>query len=62
MLLDDRDNLYLLEINTIPGFTEKSLLPKAAKAAGMSFTSLCEIIVDLAFQNILVSADEPIQN
>ena len=43
MLLDDRDNLYLLEINTIPGFTE-SLLPKAAKAAGMSFTSLCEII------------------
>ena len=62
MLMDDRDNLYLLEINTIPGFTEKSLLPKAAKAAGMSFTSLCEIIVDLAFQNILVSADEPIQN
>jgi len=62
MLLDDRDNLYLLEINTIPGFTEKSLLPKAAKAAGMSFPSLCEKIVDLAFQNILVSADEPVQN
>jgi len=51
-----------LEINTIPGFTEKSLLPKAAKAAGMSFPSLCEKIVDLAFQNILVSADEPVQN
>ena len=62
MLLDDRDNLYLLEINTIPGFTEKSLLPKAAKAAGMSFSSLCEKIVNLAFQNILVSVDEPIQN
>lgn len=62
MLLDDRDNLYLLEINTIPGFTEKSLLPKAAKAAGMSFPSLCEKIVDLAFQNILVSVNEPIQN
>lgn len=62
MLLNDRDNLYLLEINTIPGFTEKSLLPKAAKAAGMSFSSLCEKIVDLAFQNILVSVDEPIQN
>ncbi len=62
MLLDDRDNLYLLEINTIPGFTEKSLLPKAAKAAGMSFPLLCEKIVDLAFQNILVSADEPVQN
>jgi len=62
MLLNDRDNLYLLEINTIPGFTEKSLLPKAAKAAGMSFSSLCEKIVDLAFQNILVSVNEPIQN
>ncbi|MEK7750117.1 MAG: D-alanine--D-alanine ligase [Planctomycetota bacterium] len=62
MLLNDRDNLYLLEINTIPGFTEKSLLPKAAKAAGMSFPSLCEKIIDLAFQHILVSADEPIQN
>lgn len=62
MLLNDRDNLYLLEINTIPGFTEKSLLPKAAKAAGIPFPSLCEKIVDLAFQNILVSVDEPIQN
>ncbi|MDO8140876.1 MAG: D-alanine--D-alanine ligase [Candidatus Brocadiales bacterium] len=62
MLMDDKDNLYLLEINTIPGFTEKSLLPKAAKAAGMTFPSLCEKIVDLAFQNILVSVDEPIQN
>ncbi|MCR4320319.1 MAG: D-alanine--D-alanine ligase [Candidatus Brocadiaceae bacterium] len=62
MLLNDRDNLYLLEINTIPGFTEKSLLPKAAKAAGMPFPSLCEKIVDLAFQNILVSVNEPIQN
>ncbi|MBI2469858.1 MAG: D-alanine--D-alanine ligase [Planctomycetes bacterium] len=62
MLLDDKDNLYLLEINTIPGFTEKSLLPKAARAAGMTFPLLCERIVDLAFQNILVSVDEPIQN
>ena len=62
MLLDNKDNLYLLEVNTIPGFTEKSLLPKAAKAAGMSFPSICEKIVDLAFQNILVSVDEPIQN
>src|SRR3989339_636451 len=41
---------------------EKNLLPKAAKAAGMSFPSLCEKIVDLAFQNILVSVNEPIQN
>jgi len=62
MLLDERNTLYLLEVNTIPGFTEKSLLPKAAKAAGMSFPSLCEKIVDLAYQSTLVGVDETIQN
>ncbi len=62
MLLDGKNKLYLLEVNTIPGFTEKSLLPKAAKAAGISFSSLCEKIVDLAFQRTLVSVDEAIQN
>lgn len=62
MLLDGNNELYLLEVNTIPGFTEKSLLPKAAKAAGISFSSLCEKIVDLAFQGTLVSVHETIQN
>lgn len=61
MLMDDKGNFYLLEVNTIPGFTEKSLLPKAAKAAGISFSSLCGKIVNLAFQNILVSVNESIQ-
>ncbi|WP_051275685.1 D-alanine--D-alanine ligase [Aestuariibacter salexigens] len=32
---------YLLEANTVPGMTEKSLVPKAAKQAGLSFTDLC---------------------
>lgn len=62
MLLDEKNELYLLEVNTIPGFTEKSLLPKAAKAAGISFSALCEKIVDLAFQSALVSVNETIQN
>ena len=61
MLLDDRGTFYLLEVNTIPGFTEKSLLPKAAKAAGITFPSLCKKIVDLALQNVLVSADGTVQ-
>ncbi|KXK28976.1 MAG: D-alanine/D-alanine ligase [Candidatus Brocadia sinica] len=61
MMLDDRNEFSLLEVNTIPGFTEKSLLPKAARAAGISFSSLCEKIVDLAFQSVLVSVDETIQ-
>ncbi|MEP9411201.1 MAG: D-alanine--D-alanine ligase [Candidatus Brocadia sp.] len=56
------NKFYLLEVNTIPGFTEKSLLPKAASAAGIPFPSLCEKIVELAFQNTLVSVDETVQH
>lgn len=39
---------YVLELNTIPGFTETSLLPKAACAAGLEFGALCEKILNLA--------------
>lgn len=39
---------YTLELNSIPGFTETSLLPKAAGAAGMSFAGLCDRIMQTA--------------
>ena len=39
---------FVLEINTIPGFTDHSLLPKAAGRAGISFAELCQRIVNLA--------------
>ena len=39
---------YILEINTIPGFTSHSLLPKAGAKAGVSFADLCQQIVELA--------------
>lgn len=39
---------YVLELNNVPGFTEFSLLPKAAQAAGMSFAELCDRIMSLA--------------
>jgi len=45
---DDQGPIYLLEINTIPGFTETSLLPKAARVAGMEFPDLCERILSMA--------------
>lgn len=48
MMCDELGSLYLLEVNTIPGFTERSLLPKAAQATGMSFSQLCNKIVGLA--------------
>ncbi|MBF0619006.1 MAG: UDP-N-acetylmuramate--L-alanine ligase [Candidatus Omnitrophica bacterium] len=40
---------YVLEINTIPGFTATSLLPKAAKAAGLDFQQLCLTLLDMAY-------------
>jgi len=41
---------FVLEVNTIPGFTDHSLLPKAAERAGLSFARLCERIVELSLQ------------
>ena len=39
--VDYQDNPYVLEVNSIPGFTETSLLPKAASKAGLDFSQLC---------------------
>lgn len=46
VMLDDDMNPWVLEINTIPGMTEKSLLPKAAAAAGISFADLMERMLE----------------
>jgi D-alanine-D-alanine ligase len=40
----------VLEVNTLPGMTETSLLPKAAATAGMDYATLCQRMVDLALQ------------
>jgi D-alanine-D-alanine ligase len=40
--------VFVLEVNTIPGLTERSLLPKAAATAGLTFTDLVSRIFDLA--------------
>jgi D-alanine-D-alanine ligase len=40
----------VLEVNTLPGMTELSLLPKAAAAAGISYAALCQRMVELALQ------------
>ena len=45
------DGAYaVLEINTLPGMTETSLLPKAAAALGISFPNLCLAIAELSLQ------------
>ena len=40
-----------LEVNTLPGMTETSLLPKAAAASGTSFAELCQWLVELAVEH-----------
>lgn len=47
-LLDDRGRHWLLEINTMPGFTGHSLLPKAAGAIGIAMPALCAGLCRLA--------------
>ncbi|MEI7751209.1 MAG: D-alanine--D-alanine ligase [Candidatus Omnitrophota bacterium] len=41
VMLDEKNRPYVLEVNSIPGLTEFSLLPKAARAIGISFEELC---------------------
>jgi D-alanine-D-alanine ligase len=48
MILSDDNRMYLLEGNTIPGFTDHSLVPKAAGVAGIPFDQLCASIVEMA--------------
>ena len=43
---DEQGNFYLLEVNTVPGMTEKSLVPMAAKANGASFEQLVVRILE----------------
>jgi D-alanine-D-alanine ligase len=40
----------VLEVNTLPGMTQLSLLPKAAAAAGLDYAQLCQRMVELAWQ------------
>ena len=47
-ILGGDNRAYVLEVNTIPGFTTHSLLPKAAAKAGLSMADLCVRIVEAA--------------
>lgn len=45
-IIDDQERFFFLEINTIPGMTETSLIPKAAAHASLSFENLVEKLLD----------------
>ncbi|MDD2927910.1 MAG: D-alanine--D-alanine ligase [Candidatus Omnitrophica bacterium] len=50
IILDEKNTPFILEVNTIPGLTATSLLPKAAKKSGISFTALCLKLIKLAYE------------
>lgn len=54
-ILDDNGIPWVLETNTIPGMTATSLLPDAAKAAGISFPDLCKRLIESAFKRVYPS-------
>ncbi len=48
LMLDRAGDPYLLEVNTVPGMTDHSLVPMAARAKGLSFEDLCVRILESA--------------
>jgi D-alanine-D-alanine ligase len=48
--INKNNKAYILEVNTLPGMTDTSLVPKAAKEAGINFNSLIEGIIEVAVE------------
>ena len=48
MMLSEENIPYVIEVNSVPGMTETSLVPDAARAAGIDFPDLCEKILTLS--------------
>ena len=52
MMMDADGKIFVLEVNTIPGMTERSLLPKAAEANGLRFNDLCVKILENVLRKV----------
>lgn len=50
MIISNDQTIYMLETNTIPGMTETSLLPQAAKASGLDYPALLEKLIELGLE------------
>ncbi|MGD8860570.1 MAG: D-alanine--D-alanine ligase [Myxococcales bacterium] len=59
LLVTEGENEYVLEVNTLPGMTPTSLLPKIAAGAGHDFADLCELILARAALKMGVRGDDP---
>lgn len=56
VMVTEEGEPVVLEVNTLPGMTETSLLPKAAAAAGMGYAELCQRMVELAMARAMAAA------
>ncbi len=50
-IISSAQGMYLLEVNTIPGMTPTSLLPRAAAAAGIAFEKLLDMLIEFALED-----------
>ena len=50
VMVRENGDPVVLEVNTLPGMTETSLLPEAANVAGLSYAELCQTMIDLALK------------
>lgn len=48
VMMDEENNMYCLEANTLPGMTPTSLLPQEAAAMGLDFPALCEKLIQVS--------------
>jgi D-alanine-D-alanine ligase len=49
-IMNEQEEMYCLEANTLPGMTPTSLLPQEAAAVGMDFNSLCEKLIEVSLR------------
>ena len=49
-MVDAENRCWVLETNTLPGMTGTSLVPDAARVAGMGFSRVCERLIELALE------------
>ncbi len=52
-MMDEDENVYCLEANTLPGMTPTSLLPQEAKQVGLSFEDLCEKLIEISIKKYM---------
>ena len=50
IMMTENGDMYCLEVNTLPGMTETSLVPREAQSVGMSFEDLCEKIIEVSLK------------